>query len=325
MTPELEKELYEISPVFFGDAVACLNKEKNEMDTCMYWGCECGDGWFEPLKKFAIKVNYINGLAEKHNFKFVCDQLKEKWGECTIYWSCRKIDETKPSTENDVLDDMFRDALDKCEKDCWNVCEWCGAEGGRNGENLVTTHGWISRICKKCAKDKAEKSTKKFDKENNREHEPRITWFQEGYEFLNPYHVCGFKYKDGYYQSIIEAFYSIKDKKHEKIYHGISGFDKQDTVRLIEDLAYEFGFEMKEEDYDLLKEIVKAKFTYKYNEDLREELLETRGKLLSNMGKHHNNIWGYCVCDKCKDKEKKDLYAKLLMEVREEIFQEKSK
>lgn len=324
MTPELEKEIYEISPVFFEDAIACLNKEKNEMDTCMYWGLECGDGWFEPIKIFAEKTNYVNEIAKRYNIKFVCDQLKEKYSKFTCYWSAKKIDETKPIIENDILTSMITDAVESCELACYNVCEWCGADGGFNGNNMTTTQGWMSRVCKKCAKEKSEQEIKRHDEQNHIEYVPRITEFRVGYEFLNPFHICNFKYKDCSYKSIIEAFYCVKDEKHKTIYREISTFDRKDVPILIMKLAHEFGFEIKEEDYELLKDIVKSKFTYKYNEDIKKELLETRGKILMNMGMHHNNIWGYCVCDKCRDKEHKDLYAKLLMEVREEIFLEKN-
>ena len=71
---------------------------------------------------------------------------------------------------------------------------------------------------------------------------------------------------------------------------------------MIEVLANEFGVRVEENDYDLLKDIVKAKFSYEYNKNIKDELLETEGKLLQHMGKHHNNIFGHCVCEECKDK-----------------------
>ena len=90
MKKELENKLYNIDPTFFEDAIACENKEKNEMDTCMYWGCECGDGWFKPLEKFMHKVKFINELAKRYNTKFVCEQLKEKYGELRVYYKIFK-------------------------------------------------------------------------------------------------------------------------------------------------------------------------------------------------------------------------------------------
>ena len=327
MKDELENKLYNIDPVFFEDAIACENKEKNEMDTCMYFGCECGDGWFKPLEKFMHKVKFINELAKRYNTKFVCEQLKEKYGELRVYYKTDKINEINENNkvnydEVDYLIDMFEDALKISEDDCWNVCEWCGAEGGYDGENLVTTSGWISRICKKCAKEKAENETKRFDEYNNQLYVPRITLFKEGYEFLSLFHIDGFRYKDYYYTSIIEAFFSEKNPDNKDIYQKIAKFenDKRSSY-VIKDVANKFGitYEDTKQDYELLKDIVRSKFTYKYKENLKKEFLETDGKLLQNMGYHHDNILGHCNCKDCENKEHKDLYAKILMEVRDEL------
>jgi len=50
------------------------------MSTCMAFGCECGDGWFEPIKKFVQKTAILNNVGKQYNIKFVCNQLKEKFG-----------------------------------------------------------------------------------------------------------------------------------------------------------------------------------------------------------------------------------------------------
>ena len=50
-----------------------------------------------------------------------------------------------------ILTNMYEDALKSCEDDCWHVCEICGANGGFKDENLITTSGYIRRICKNCA------------------------------------------------------------------------------------------------------------------------------------------------------------------------------
>lgn len=327
MTENLENELYSIDPVFFEEAVKCIERSMNQLDTCMYWGCECGDGWFKPLKKFVKKVKIINDELKKYNQKIVCNQLKEKWGELTVYRSHKYIEETdKKNAAPSELFDMYDDAYHTAIDECWNVCEICGAEGGYNGNNLITTNGWISRICKKCNKEQIENETKMFDERNNLNHIPRITLFKEGYEFLSPFHIKSFQYNEKYYRSIIEAFYSIKDKQNADLYETIgSQFSKSKiSPSLIKEIANRFSvfYEDNIEDYNLLKDITKAKFTYEFNSDIKSELLETNGKLLQNMGKHHDNILGHCVCDKCKDLQHKDLFAKILMEIRDELNEE---
>ena len=148
MTIEHETELYHIDSIFFEEAIACKKGDMNETNTCMYWGCECGDGWFEPLKTFITVVHFINEIATLYNSKFVCTQLKEKYGELTVYYDIRYINPKEKTDEFviNILDNMFDDALTDCEKACWDVCEVCG-----NNQNLITTKGYIQRLCKTCA------------------------------------------------------------------------------------------------------------------------------------------------------------------------------
>lgn len=326
MNEELENKLYQIDPIFFSHAIACKEGKENEMNTCMYFGCECGDGWFEPIKRFTQKIAILNKIGKQYNIKFICDQLKEKWGTFTCYGGMYIISDKDEKNNKEIIDSlnsMFEDAIKTCEKECWNVCEWCGADGGFNGENLITTKGWISRICKKCAKDKEEKETKHYDEIHKVDYVPRITWFHDGYEFLNLYHINGFKYNDIFYNSIIEAFYCEKDKEHKDLYKKIVQNIENKNPNIIEYIANTiYNIFIEESDYNLLKDIVRAKFTSEYDEDIKKELIETKGKLLQNMGHHHNNIFGHCTCKDCKDKEHKDLYAKILMEIRDELIKE---
>ena len=193
MNENLEKQLYLIDPVFFEKAIACINKEMNSMNTCMAFGCECGDGWFEPIKSLAMKTHMINEMGKLYNVKFVCNQLKEKFGEIRIYTSTNKInldEDFKPGYE--VLDKLFDDAISTCELECSNVCEICGAPGGNNNENIIQTSGWIRFICKKCAIELSENSTKQYDKfhkDNEFYGIDRITLFKQENHFLNLYHL----------------------------------------------------------------------------------------------------------------------------------------
>lgn len=53
---------------------------------------------------------------------------------------------------------------------------------------------------------------------------------------------------------------------------------------------------------------------------LREKLLETRSSELVEGNTWHDNTWGNCSCDKCKDIEGKNMLGKLLMKVRSELY-----
>lgn len=150
MNKDLELEIYNIDPLFFEEAIACEKGEMNEMNTCMAFGCECGNGWYKPLKELANKSKLLNDIAKNYNYKFVCEQLKEKWGECTIYYCIKPLDNTKEVIDNDILNKIFKDIIESCRNNCWNVCEICGDKQNIQGNNIITTAGYISRICKKC-------------------------------------------------------------------------------------------------------------------------------------------------------------------------------
>ena len=324
MNKDLQNKLYDIDPIFFEKAIACENGTMNQMNTCMAFGCQCGDGWFEPIKKFVQKTHILNELGKQYNIKFVCEQLKEKFGEIRIYSSSYKIDENKEFETNFLkLVEMFNDALNTCERECSEVCEICGASGGYNNENIVQTSGWVSYICKKCSQKQIIEQTKRFDERNEQEYIPRITLFKQGFAFLNMFYRCHFYYNKTSYGSIIEAYICNKDIKHKHIYDMLSREKNSSYINYA--LFKQFGGQLLQEDYQLLKAITKARFTYVYNKNDLVDFLKTRGFLLKNMGKHCNNIYGFCVCDKCQNVEHKDLYGKILMQIREQLLNQNDK
>lgn len=53
---------------------------------------------------------------------------------------------------------------------------------------------------------------------------------------------------------------------------------------------------------------------------MREALLSTQSAELIEGNYWHDNTWGNCSCDKCKDIEGKNMLGKLLMKVRSELY-----
>jgi hypothetical protein len=81
--------------------------------------------------------------------------------------------------------------IQECEEKCWDTCERCGEENDYSKSKIITTSGWISRICKKCSQKIFENETKVFDEKHpdDKFHGiDRITLFKQGYNFLNFYH-----------------------------------------------------------------------------------------------------------------------------------------
>lgn len=130
MEKRKEAALLEIAPIFlekmYGD----------KMETCMHWGCECGEGWFQILKDFCQKIEeenkQLNGTG-----KIVANQIKEKWGVLTIYLSF-------DGEISDDLKEKVEHLLEEAEEASWNTCERCGKPATQ------TTKGWIHRLCDTC-------------------------------------------------------------------------------------------------------------------------------------------------------------------------------
>ena len=68
---------------------------------------------------------------------------------------------------------------------------------------------------------------------------------------------------------------------------------------------------------NIMYEIVKDKFTR--NSHLRELLMKTNNATLIEGNWWHDNYWGNCTCEKCKNKEGKNTLGKILMKVRDEL------
>ena len=78
MNKELELKLVEKYPRILFDYGGDMQK------TCMHWGMECGDGWYDLLNELLEKLDYIS----KHSgVQVVADQIKEKFGTLRFYYS----------------------------------------------------------------------------------------------------------------------------------------------------------------------------------------------------------------------------------------------
>ena len=101
------------------------------MRTCMAWGFECRDGWFELIKELSEKL-------EPHGI--VATQVKEKYGGLRFYVG---------GIPTDVADEMY-DYIDEAEDKSYEICEQCGQPGNCN------EGGWLTTLCDEC-REKGEK------------------------------------------------------------------------------------------------------------------------------------------------------------------------
>lgn len=154
MTPELDKKLVEKYPLIFRD------RYEDPSKTCMYWGFECGDGWYNIIDVMCAQIqHHIEWRQEQieHTIKWnanvndpdyewiafvpreerkvpeeieqvVAIQVKEKFGGLRFYYYGG--------------DDYIRGVVDLAESLSYKTCEICGAPGKSNDE------GWVTTRCK---------------------------------------------------------------------------------------------------------------------------------------------------------------------------------
>lgn len=157
MDLSLENELCKIDPIFFEELISCYHEKSDETKTCMYWGCECNNGWFYPIKDLVEKTSFLNKLLKDYNTncKIVAQQIKQKYGELIIYETIKYYDENvvlnkKHQEIINIIQSIYKDIYHNTVRDCFYRCELCGEKNNKKNP-IVTTTGWISRICKNCA------------------------------------------------------------------------------------------------------------------------------------------------------------------------------
>jgi hypothetical protein len=138
MDQELQDKLYEKYPQLFS------NRNKSPKESCMAWGCECGNGWFDIISNLCwyIKQHEDNIIGQtkwkqQTNPDYISDyipvkfdQIKEKFGGLRVYLSGG--------------DEYVRGLVSMAEGFSYKICEVCGERGSPN------KGGWISTLCDSC-------------------------------------------------------------------------------------------------------------------------------------------------------------------------------
>ena len=95
--------------------------------TCMCWGFECGDGWFNLLDKLSAAITKACPTCE-------AVQVKEKYGGLRFYYA----------NGNEQVYKLVAAVEHKSLK----TCEVCGKPGKINSAGC-----WLSIRCPRCRKD----------------------------------------------------------------------------------------------------------------------------------------------------------------------------
>jgi hypothetical protein len=177
MKQELDKLLCERYPKMM------VNRNKPMMETCMCWGFECGNGWFNILDQLmgniqhhidwkvkqrdgAIKYNEMAAQAKVGNFELfkedmkalIDDEYKEKRLGEIVAGDFREVPNLIPQVTLDQVkekygtlrfyysggDDVIDGMVRMAESMTEVTCEECGNVGERRGG------GWIHTFCTPC-------------------------------------------------------------------------------------------------------------------------------------------------------------------------------
>jgi hypothetical protein len=134
MKQELDKLLCEKYPKMM------VNRNKDMKETCMCWGFECGDGWYNILNQLMGNIQHHIDWKNRNGEvvpQVTLDQVKEKFGTLRFYYS----------GGDDIIDGMVRMA----ESMSGVTCEGCGNVGERRGG------GWIHTYCEPCEEQREKK------------------------------------------------------------------------------------------------------------------------------------------------------------------------
>jgi len=177
MKAELQQKIFEKYPKIFGD------RTKPMTETCMCWGLEVGDGWYNLIDTLCEALTYtystsvqvdeedgkrlgIKPYADSYYFcveppQVIATQVKEKYGTLRFYYRSEFDEkiiyllETKKYPDLEKVNDRFYNFIDGvvhfAEIASGRTCEATGQSGELHASG-GTRSGWLKTLNKEHAK-----------------------------------------------------------------------------------------------------------------------------------------------------------------------------
>ncbi len=130
--------------------------------------------------------------------------------------------------------------------------------------------------------------------------------FENEYEFLSNFYVE----QSG---KTLEHYYQAAKAKNTKDYMTVFNTESPGKAkRKGRNIQCRENWEQAK--YWIMHSLVMFKFLS--DPILMEKLINTKDKEIIEINRHHDNIWGDCICDRCKEKEGKNWLGEILTDVR---------
>ena len=190
MSPELDKQLCNKYPKIF------IDRNKSPQETCMHWGFEVGDGWYQLIdvlcealtytfttsvevdeedgKRLGIEPSNWKGEDKSRYFfkveppQVVASQVKEKYGTLRFYYQLEysadntSLVATKKYPDLEAINKRYFDYIDGivhfAEIASGRTCEVTGAEG-----SMYVRDGWYKTLNENVAKTEKYEGYNKLD------------------------------------------------------------------------------------------------------------------------------------------------------------------
>jgi len=109
MNHELEQKLYSSAPILY------TQKDWDMQQTCMCWGIECPDEWYDLLYQLSYELETINSKNTTLGIQIQACQVKEKYYSLRFYYDIVTVDDYTDTAYLNSLRETVDTLIDEAE------------------------------------------------------------------------------------------------------------------------------------------------------------------------------------------------------------------